>query len=163
MGARARRAAPAPGPGAAAGSIATRDTRPGGNGSAARHRPRTIPRSRGRSEMKRALAATALAMAAACVGQGSAGPGSDGPSGGRPTGPDPRRVEIYTAAFRSLAETESWFDPVLLDDRICPDIGDVRAAPGPCEERFTEAEQAAILAGLDDLPGIRFVDDAGRI
>ena len=113
--------------------------------------------------MKRALAATALAMAAACVGQGSAGPGSDGPSGGRPTGPDPTRVEIYTAAFRSLAETEGWFDPVLLDDRICPDIGDVRAAPGPCEERFTEAEQAAILAGLDDLPGIRFVDDAGRI
>jgi hypothetical protein len=53
---------------------------------------------------------------------------------------------------------------VLLDDRICPDIADVGTSQqASCRERFTEAEQAAILAGLADLPNIRFVDDAERI
>lgn len=99
-------------------------------------------------------------VAAACAREGSGSPGSSG----QPTDPDPTRVEIYTAAFRSLAETERWFDPVLLDDRICPDIADVGTAQqAPCRERFTEAEQAAILSGLADLPRIRFVDDADRI
>ena len=114
--------------------------------------------------MRRVLAVSALVLvAAACVDTGSGGPGSgEEPSG--QTGTDPTRVEIYTAAFRSLAETERWFDPVLLDERICPDIAKVgRAGQAPCRERFNEAEQTAILAGLADLPGVRFVDDAERI
>ena len=108
--------------------------------------------------MRRALAVSALVLVAgACAEQGSGGAGASG----APTGPDPTRVGIYVAAFRSLAETERWFDPVLLDERICPGIADVGTPQrAPCPERFTEAEQAAILAGLDDLPGIRFVEDA---
>lgn len=112
--------------------------------------------------MRRVLALSALALvAAACVGQGSEGTGWNGPSG-QPTGPDQARVEIYAAAFRSLAETEGWFDPVLLDDRICPKAADP-GGEGPCAERFTEAERAAILEGLADLPHVRFVEDTERI
>jgi hypothetical protein len=111
--------------------------------------------------MRRVLAVSALFLfASACADQGSGTAGS----GGGPTGSDPARVEIYTAAFRSLADTERWFDPVLLDDRICRDIADVGSSQqAPCRERFTGAEQAAILAGLADLPNVRFVDDAERI
>ena len=113
--------------------------------------------------LRRVLAVSAVVLvAAACTGQGPGGPGSSAPKGEPSPGPDPTRVEIYTAAFRSLAETEGWFDPVLLDDRICPEAAD----PGgrvPCDERFTEAERAAILAGLADLPNIRFVDHAERV
>ena len=111
--------------------------------------------------MRRVLAVSALVVVvAACAERGP----STGGSSGEPTGPDPTRVEIYTAAFRSLAETESWFDPVLLDERICPDIADLgKQDLAPCEDRFTEAEQAAILEGLSDLPNIRFVHDAQRI
>ena len=121
--------------------------------------------------MRRAAATVVLALVlVGCTG-GDPGPGrspsieSPQPTGPTPAGPDPTRVEIYTAAFRSLAETERWFDPVLLDDRICPGIGDVGPPlePGRCEERFTDAEQTAILAGLSDLPAVRFVDDAERI
>src|SRR5262245_22369151 len=114
--------------------------------------------------MRRALAVSALGvMAAACTERapGTGGSGSER-TGPEPTGPDPTRVEIYTAAFRSLADTEGWFEPVLLDDRICPSIGDP-GGKGSCQVRFTEAEQAAIVAELDDLPGIRFVHDAERI
>jgi hypothetical protein len=120
--------------------------------------------------MRRFVVLTALAMAAAgCTGEGAGAAGpvspiSPAPDGaeGSPTAPDPTRVEIYTAAFRSLADTERWFDPVLLDDRICPETANP-AGRGSCEERFTEAEQAEILAGLADLPNARFVDDADRI
>jgi hypothetical protein len=93
----------------------------------------------------------------------------DGPtSGGGPAEspqPDPDRVEIYASAFRALAETEGWFDPILLDERICPEAGDVGGGgePDPCIEAFTEAEQAAILSELDDLTSARFVADAERI
>lgn len=106
-----------------------------------------------------------IALVVALVALSCASPGAEGPEGGgAPSGPDPTRVEIYIAVFRALAETERWFDPVLLDDRICPDAGDVGTGePAPCEERFTPAEQAAILAGLSDLPGVRFVDDAERV
>jgi hypothetical protein len=113
--------------------------------------------------MRRVPAVLVLVLiAAACANEGSGGPGSGEPSG--QAGPDPTRVEIYTAAFRSLAETERWFDPVLLDERICPDVAEVgKAEQAPGRERFTEAEQAAILTGLVDFPGVRFVDDAERI
>jgi hypothetical protein len=111
--------------------------------------------------MRLVLAVSALVLVAgACAQQGSGRGGAIG----APTGPDPTRVGIYVATFRSLAETERWFDPVLLDERICPDVADVRTPQqAPCPERFTEAEQAAILAGLADLPGIRFVDDAEHV
>lgn len=114
--------------------------------------------------MRRVLAISALVLvAAACTHEGPRpGVTPGGPSGAEPTGADPTRVEIYTAAFRSLAETERWFDPVLLDDRICPKIADL-GGRGSCRDRFTDAEQAAILGGLDDLPHVGFVDDAERI
>jgi hypothetical protein len=109
--------------------------------------------------MRRVLAVSALVLVAtACAGRGSGGAGSSG----EPTGLDPTRVEIYTAAFRSLAETEGWFDPVLLDDRVCPQVAD-QGGRGQCGERFTQAERAAILEGLADLPHVRFVEDAERI
>ena len=125
--------------------------------------------------MRRVAATVMLALVfAGCTGA-DRGPGPGMTPGVEPpesTGtaspspaPDPTRVEIYTAAFRSLADTERWFDPVLLDERICPGIGDVGSplGAGGCEERFTQAEQAAILSGLSDLPGVRFVGDAERI
>lgn len=93
----------------------------------------------------------------------------DGPaSGGGQPGleePDATRVEIYASAFRALAETEGWFDPVLLDERICPDAGDVGGSgqPAPCTETFTDAEQAAILSELADVGDARFVADAKQV
>lgn len=92
----------------------------------------------------------------------------DGPgSGGGPeetNQPDPTRVEIYASAFRALAETEGWFDPIFLDERVCPQAGDVGGGePEPCREAFTEAEQAAILSELADLSNVRFVSDAKRV
>jgi hypothetical protein len=93
----------------------------------------------------------------------------DGPaSGGGPSGPeepDATRVEIYASAFRALAETEGWFDPVLLDERICPEAGDVGGGgqPAPCTKTFTEAEQAAILSELSDVANARFVADANQV
>ena len=111
--------------------------------------------------MRRGLAISALVVvAAACAGPD--GSGSTGRAG-EPTGPDATRVQIYAAAFRSLAETEGWFDPVLLDERICPDAGDPGDGGGSCRERFSEAEQSAIVAGLADLRNVRFVDDGERI
>jgi hypothetical protein len=93
----------------------------------------------------------------------------DGPAsgGGRPEPqePDATRVEIYAAAFRALAETEGWFDPVLLDERICSGAGDVGGSgqPAPCTQAFTDAEQAAILSELADLTNARFVTDAEQV
>ncbi|MGH2672352.1 MAG: hypothetical protein ACRDHC_05190 [Actinomycetota bacterium] len=93
----------------------------------------------------------------------------DGPASGggepAPEEPDATRVEIYASAFRALAETEGWFDPVLLDERICPDAGAVggMGEPAPCTQAFTEAEQAAILFELTDIPNARFVADAKQV
>jgi hypothetical protein len=106
-----------------------------------------------------------LAMAVFSCGR----PSNDGPgSGGRepaPEEPDATRVEIYASAFRALAETEGWFDPVLLDQRICPEAGDVGGTgePAPCTRAFTDAEQAAILSELTDIPHARFVADAKQV
>lgn len=93
----------------------------------------------------------------------------DGPTSGGgeplPEEPDATRVEIYASAFQALAETEGWFDPVLLDERICPGAGDVGGGgkPAPCTETFTDAEQAAILSRLSDLANARFVADAKQV
>ena len=115
--------------------------------------------------MKRLAFLVLVALAAvSCGGLRNDGPGSGGASTLAPE-PDPDRVEIYSKAFRELAGTEGWFDPVLLDERICPDTGDISGdgEPEPCREAFTEAEQAAILSELADLPNVRFVADAERI
>jgi hypothetical protein len=113
--------------------------------------------------MKRYAVIVLVALAAAsCGGLGTDGPGS----GGGPTGPsvDRDRVEIYASAFRALAETEGWFDPIFLDERICPSAGDVMSETDePCHETFTDAEKAAVLAELDDLANVRFVSDAERV
>jgi len=115
--------------------------------------------------MKRLAFLVLVALSAvSCGGLRNDGPGSGGgPT--QPPEPDPDRVEIYSEAFRELAATEGWFDPVLLDERICPDSGDVGgdAEQRPCHDTFTEAEQAAILSELADLPNVRFVADAERI
>ena len=92
----------------------------------------------------------------------------DGPaSGGGQPAPEEHatRVEIYASAFRALAETEGWFDPVLLDERICPEAGDVGGSgqSAPCTKTFTEAEQAAILSELSDVANARFVADAEQV
>lgn len=104
----------------------------------------------------------ALLLALVTVSCAHAGSGPAEPDGG-PRGPDPTRIEIYEASFRALFETERWYDPVMLDERICPGVGDPSNGASPCEETFTEAEQDAILAELADLPRVRFVDDAERV
>jgi hypothetical protein len=103
-----------------------------------------------------------LALVVALLAVACARPGSDPGSAGEPTGPDPTRVEIYSSAFHALAEIEGWFDPVLLDERICPDAGDVggNEKAAPCTETFTDAEQEAILSELADLANVRFVGNA---
>lgn len=114
--------------------------------------------------MKRQLALFVL-VALATVSSGglrSDGPGSGGGPAQSPEA-DPDRVQIYSSAFRELAATEGWFDPVLLDERICTDSGVSGDADETCREAFTEAEQAAILSELADLPNVRFVTDAERI
>jgi hypothetical protein len=92
---------------------------------------------------------------------------SDDPSNGAAAGGEPidqRKIDVYEAVIRSLADTEGWFDPVLLDDRVCPGTGDPMSETGdPCTERFSDAEQAALLAALADLPGVAFVHDADRV
>jgi hypothetical protein len=122
--------------------------------------------------MRRAAATVVIALIlAACTQADPAGtdPAPSEPAGPAPAPsgsaePDPTSIEIYTAAFRSLAETERWFAPVLLDERICPGIADVgQPLDRRCEGRFTQAEQTAILAELSDLPGVRFVDDPERV
>ena len=114
--------------------------------------------------MRRTIASLGLVLlAAACTGPAPAASGP-APSGGSPSqgasSPDARRIGIYAAAFRALAETERWFDPILLDERICPRVADPMAETGgACRERFTEEEQAAILERLADLGTVRFVPD----
>jgi hypothetical protein len=116
--------------------------------------------------MKRHAAVLALLalVVVSCGRLRDDGPTSGGGSPG-PEAPDATRVEIYASAFRALAETEGWFDPVLLDERICPDAGHVGGGgqPAPCTHAFTEAEQAAILSELADLANARFVADAKQV
>lgn len=53
---------------------------------------------------------------------------------------------------------------VLLDERICPDAGDVGGGGQPAPwQAFTEAEQAAILSELADVANARFVGDAKQV
>lgn len=90
-------------------------------------------------------------------------PGAGGDAAGSPS-VDTRKIAIYEAAIRTLAGTEGWFDPVLIDERICAGAGDPMAKIGaPCDERFTAEEQAALLAALSDLPGVRFVSDGDAV
>jgi hypothetical protein len=100
------------------------------------------------------------------VATGCGRAGSDGLAGPAAAGTpiDQRKVDVYEAAIRSLAGTEGWFDPVLIDDRICAGAGDpMSETTDPCTERFLNAEQAALLTALADLPHVAFVHDADRI
>lgn len=109
--------------------------------------------------MKRtAVLLALLAVSCARAGTDPASAPNDGS-----TGPDPTRVQIYAAAFRALFETERWYDPVLLDERICAGIADPMNDDASCDEMFSAAEQEAILVELADVPNVRFVDDADRV
>jgi hypothetical protein len=75
---------------------------------------------------------------------------------------DQRTVEIYASTIRALAGTERWFDPVLIDERICEDAGDPMGDGSPCG-RFTDAEKTAILSAVSELPNVRFVTDGDAV
>ena len=108
-----------------------------------------------------------LLMAITILAVGCGRLASDGQGNGPATGGDPidqRTIDVYAAAIRSLAGTEGWFDPILIDDRICAGAGDPMSETGdPCTDRFSAAEQTALLEALADLPGVAFVDDAERV
>ncbi len=74
---------------------------------------------------------------------------------------DQPRIDIYEAAFRGLYETEGWYDPVVIDERICADAASISA--DRCRDAFTDEEQQAVVAALSDLPSVRFTDRARAI
>jgi hypothetical protein len=109
------------------------------------------------------LLVTALAIVATGCGRLASDGSGDGPAAGG-TSIDQRKIDVYEAAIRSLAGTEGWFDPVLIDDRICAGTGDpMSETTDPCTERFRDAEQTALLTALADLPHVAFVHDADRV
>ncbi len=109
----------------------------------------------------KALVLVLVVIAAGCGRLDRSSGGGEGPPS--PT-VDAREIAIYEAAIRSLAATEKWFDPVLLDERICTGAGDpMTTIDAPCESRFTDDEQAALLSALADLPGVRFVADGADV
>jgi hypothetical protein len=111
--------------------------------------------------MPKALVLALVVIAAGCGRLDrlpGAGDGSPSPA------VDARKIAIYEAAIRSLAGTEGWFDPVLIDERICAGAGDPMTVIGtPCEGRFSEDEQTALLSSLGDLPGVRFVANGADV
>lgn len=106
---------------------------------------------------------TVLALLSIACGRVDSQIPSDGAvAGGEPI--DQRTIDVYAAAIRSLAATEGWFDPVLIDDRICVGAGDPMSEIGdPCTDRFSDAEQTGLLDALADLPSVAFVHDADRV
>jgi hypothetical protein len=109
------------------------------------------------------LLVTALAIVATGCGRPASDGSGNGPAAGN-TPIDQRKIDVYEAAIRSLSGTEGWFDPVLIDDRICAGTGDpMSETTDPCTERFLDAEQTALLTALADLPHVAFVHDAARV
>ncbi len=106
--------------------------------------------------MRRLVPAVLLALLLSC-GRLTTGGSAAGPS---PV--DARRIGIYEAAVRGMVATESWYDPIFIDEWICEGAGDP-AGQEMCTERFGEAEQGALLEALADLPSVRLVADADRI
>jgi hypothetical protein len=78
---------------------------------------------------------------------------------------DERRVGIYEAALRELHSTEGWFDPVIIDERICAGVGsaDAEIDHRNCPDWFSAEEQQALLRSLSDLPNVRFTNHAPSI
>jgi hypothetical protein len=109
------------------------------------------------------LLVTAFTIVATGCGRLASDSSGDGPAAGGAS-IDQRKIDVYEAAIRSLAGTEGWFDPVLIDDRICAGTGDpMSETTDPCTERFLDAEQTALLTALADLPHVAFVHDADRV
>jgi hypothetical protein len=109
------------------------------------------------------LLVTVLGIVATGCGRAAPDGSGSGPAAGGPP-IDQRKIDIYEAAIRPLAGTEGWFDPVLIDDRICAGAGDpMSETTDPCTERFRDAEQTALLTALADLPHVAFVHDADRV
>jgi hypothetical protein len=100
-------------------------------------------------------------LAGACARAVPAGGSGSPVSGDDPV--DQRVVDVYAAAIRALVATERWFDPVLIDDRICEEAGDPMGGDDSCLRRFTDAEQGALLVKLSDLPHVEFVADGDAV
>jgi hypothetical protein len=103
------------------------------------------------------VATLVLATGCARTAPRNVGPASD------PEGVNERMIDVYAAAIRAFAETEKWLDPVLIDDRICPEAGKPMSEGANCIRRFTEAEKTALLVELADLPHVEFVSDAQAV
>jgi hypothetical protein len=107
-----------------------------------------------------AFALVFLAVAPACAQSVAL---SSGP--GRSSVIDERRVGIYEAALRGLHSTEGWYDPLIIDERICIGAGsaDTEIDHRNCPDRFSPGEQHALLQALSDLPNVRFTSNAPHI
>lgn len=112
--------------------------------------------------MRRIIPAITLAalVAVSCGGIGEDGSPGSGPD---PDPVDARRIDIYEATIRSLFETEGWYDPVFIDERVCENTGDPAEEPGTACAELTSAEQTALLEALSDLPSVEFTSRAERI
>jgi hypothetical protein len=106
-----------------------------------------------------ALGTTSLAVLLLACG-GLQEPGPEGPGAGADPDPvDTRTVGVYEAVIREMVGLEGWFTRVYLYERPCPGAGDPTGAPAPCNEPLPDAEQAALLEALHDLPRVEFVSD----
>jgi hypothetical protein len=103
----------------------------------------------------RKLVPIALVVAVSVTGCGrldhSAAPGA----GSSSPSVDARKIAIYEAVVRSLAEfpTER---TVSIYDRVCADAGAAGGAKD-CSSVFSQDEQAALLRALSDWPSVEFV------
>ena len=74
---------------------------------------------------------------------------------------DQRRMDVYEAAIRGLYDTEGWYDPVIIDKRICADAASTSAdGKDTCRDAFSDEEQQVVVDALSDLPSVRFTSRA---
>jgi hypothetical protein len=85
------------------------------------------------------IATLVFAVAAACLIPGSASAGA-------------LRVAVYPPAIRAMAQTESWYHAVYVDDRVC-----WRARHAEQCFRLSAHEQHLMTRELSDLPRFTFV------
>jgi hypothetical protein len=81
--------------------------------------------------------------------------------GSTETGVDGRRLGIYEAVIRSQIEFRN--ENVWIFDRICGGADGAAAPAGPCPDRFSAAEQEAIVTALTEIPHVEFVDATGAL